>query len=85
MMKYKEKAVEGLTKGVESLFRKNNVEFIKGHGILTSPQEITVEMNDGSKRKIRTKHIIVATGSEAIPFPGLEVRKLHRVCIVVLA
>ena len=73
MMKQKLKAVEGLTKGVEILFRKNKVDYLKGHGRISSPHEVTVKMNDGSTRILHSKNIIIATGSEPINFPGLEV------------
>jgi dihydrolipoamide dehydrogenase len=75
MMKQKMKSVEGLTKGIEVLFKKNKVEYIHGHGRLSSPHEVTVDMNNGSKRTVRTKNIIIATGSEPVSFPGLNVRK----------
>lgn len=40
LMKYKEKAVKGLTSGIEFLFKKNKVEYIKGSGKFTSSNEI---------------------------------------------
>jgi dihydrolipoamide dehydrogenase len=72
MMKQKTKAVEGLTKGIETLFRKNKVDYIKGHGTIASPNEVAVKQSDGSTRVLRSKHIIIATGSEPVQFPGLK-------------
>lgn len=72
-MKSKDTAVSGLTKGVEFLFKKNNVEYIKGEASFASEHEIKVILNEGGERTVSGKNIIIATGSEATPFPGLEV------------
>jgi dihydrolipoamide dehydrogenase len=73
MMKQKEKAVATLTRGIESLFKKNGVEYLKGHGRILSPNEVEVEASDGQKQVVRTKNILIATGSEPTPFPGMEI------------
>jgi len=73
MMKSKDTAVAGLTKGVEFLFKKNNVEYIKGTASFTGEHEIKVNLTDGGEQTIVGKNIIIATGSEATPFPGLEI------------
>jgi dihydrolipoamide dehydrogenase len=70
LLKYKEKAVKGLTSGIEFLFKKNKVDYAKGYGKFTSKNEIEVDNNDGSKDTIKAKHIIIATGSEPSPLPG---------------
>jgi len=71
MMKKKEQAVTGLTKGIEVLFKKNGVTYVKGHGKITANQEITVETMDGKQEKIFAKNIVIATGSEPTPLPFL--------------
>ncbi|KAJ3409095.1 dihydrolipoamide dehydrogenase precursor [Chytridiales sp. JEL 0842] len=73
MMKQKEKAVSGLTRGVEGLLKKNKADYVKGWGTITSPKEVSVAGADGSKTVLKTKNIIIATGSEPSPFPGIEV------------
>lgn len=74
MMKAKETSVSGLTKGIEYLFKKNGVDYIKGTGTLTGENEIKVNPLDGGEAQTyRAKNIIIATGSEATPFPGLEI------------
>jgi len=73
MMKAKDTSVAGLTKGVEFLFRKNNVEYIKGTAAFSGEHEVKVNLNDGGEQTLRGKNIIVATGSEATPFPGLTI------------
>jgi dihydrolipoamide dehydrogenase len=72
-MKAKDTAVTGLTKGVEFLLKKNGAEYIKGAGTFINENEIKVQLNDGGESVIRGKNILIATGSEATPFPGLEI------------
>ncbi|KAI8627539.1 dihydrolipoyl dehydrogenase [Xylariaceae sp. FL1651] len=73
MMKAKDTSVTGLTKGIEFLFKKNGVEYIKGTGTFANEHEIKVALNDGGETSVKGKNIIIATGSEATPFPGLEI------------
>lgn len=73
MMKAKETSVNGLTKGIEFLFKKNGVEYIKGTGAFANENEIKVQLNEGGETSVRGKNILIATGSEATPFPGLEI------------
>ena len=72
MMKNKEKAVSILTKGVEFLFKKNKVTYLKGFGSFVSDKKISVKGEDGKKKEIEAKNIIIATGSEAMPMPNVE-------------
>ncbi|OLN94258.1 Dihydrolipoyl dehydrogenase, mitochondrial [Colletotrichum chlorophyti] len=72
-MKAKDTAVSGLTKGVEFLFKKNGVEYIKGTGSFVNENEIKVALNDGGETSVKGKNILIATGSEATPFPGIEI------------
>ncbi|CAK0784019.1 dihydrolipoamide dehydrogenase precursor [Coccomyxa viridis] len=73
MMAQKDKAVTGLTKGVEGLFKKNKVEYVKGWGKLNSTNEVEVALLDGGSTTLRAKNIIIATGSEVAPLPGIEI------------
>jgi pyruvate/2-oxoglutarate dehydrogenase complex dihydrolipoamide dehydrogenase (E3) component len=73
MMNAKDTAVSGLTKGIEFLFKKNNVEWIKGTGSFQDEHTIKVELNEGGERSVKAKNIIIATGSEATPFPGMTI------------
>ena len=72
MLGRKDKIVEGVTKGVEFLFRKNKVTWIKGAGTLTGPTEVKVTGN-GADQQLTAPHIIIATGSEVMPLPGVEI------------
>lgn len=73
MMKAKDDSVAGLTKGVEFLFKKNKVDYIKGTGSFADEHSVDVTLVDGGQTQIRGKNIVIATGSESTPFPGLEI------------
>jgi dihydrolipoamide dehydrogenase len=70
LMKQKDKAVTGLTSGIEFLFKKNKVDYVKGWGKFASANEIDVDLNGGGSDRIKAKNIIIATGSEPSPLPG---------------
>jgi dihydrolipoamide dehydrogenase len=68
----KDKIVKGLTGGVEFLFKKNKIDWIKGSGRLAGKG--TIEITDGDKQTISAKkEIIVATGSQPRSIPGIEI------------
>jgi dihydrolipoyl dehydrogenase len=68
----KDKIVKGLTGGVELLFKKNKIDWIKGSGRLAGRGQ--VEVTDGQKGTITArKDIIVATGSQPRSVPGIEI------------
>ena len=62
MMAQKDKAVSNLTKGIEGLFKKNKVNYVKGYGKFISPSEVSVDTIDGGNVVVKGKNIIVATG-----------------------
>jgi dihydrolipoamide dehydrogenase len=70
MHKAKDDSVGQLTKGVEFLFKKNKVEWIKGKGRIAGPGQVEVTAADGAKSIVRAKNIVIATGSEPTPLPG---------------
>jgi dihydrolipoamide dehydrogenase len=72
MLDQKSKVVKELTQGIEFLFRKNKVTSIAGHGRIIGPGAVQVDANDGSRRDLTAKNIIIATGSEVVPLPGIE-------------
>ncbi len=71
MMSSKESSVATLTKGVEFLFKKNKVTYIKGVGSFNEKNEILVK-NDKSEIKIKTDKTIISTGSEPLSLPGID-------------
>ena len=72
----KSKIVSKHAKGLEFLMKKNKVETVRGYGRLTGPAQsgvLTVEVIDAGKSSLlKTKNVILATGSEARMIPGLE-------------
>jgi len=73
MLKAKLKAVNGLTKGVEFLFKKYKVDYVKGWGKFKNQNEIEVDGLDGKQSTLKTKNVIIATGSEPTPIPGIDI------------
>ncbi len=72
MMSNKNKSVQVLTKGVEFLFKKNKVTYIKGKGVLFSKNDIVV-YNNNNKENFKTKNIVIATGSSVTSLPGIDI------------
>ncbi|HEX5280614.1 MAG TPA: dihydrolipoyl dehydrogenase [Micropepsaceae bacterium] len=72
MMAEKQQVVEQLTKGVEFLFRKNKVEGIVGRAKITAPGHVQIKSQSGT-REISAGHIVIATGSEVTPLPGVKI------------
>jgi dihydrolipoamide dehydrogenase len=70
MMARKEKVVRQGTQGIAGLFRKNKVERMTGTGRLVAPDRVAVTGADG-ETVVETAHVLIATGSEPIPLPGL--------------
>jgi dihydrolipoamide dehydrogenase len=61
-------AVKGLTGGVEYLFKKNKVEWLKGHATFVDPHTVAV-----ADRTVTAKNIVIATGSSVTPLPGITI------------
>ena len=72
MMSNKNKSIQVLTKGVEFLFKKNKVTYIKGKGVLFSENDIVV-YEKNNKTSYKAKNIVIATGSEVASLPGIEI------------
>ncbi len=69
MMSRKDKVVGDLTGGIEFLFKKNKVDYLKGVGRIKAPGEVTLD----GKKSVKGTHILIATGSESTPLSGVEV------------
>jgi dihydrolipoamide dehydrogenase len=72
MLKKKSDTVEQLTGGVAHLFKKNNVTRVLGRGKITAPGKVSVTGADGKTTELSAKHILIATGSNVAPLPGVE-------------
>ena len=72
MLQQKDAAVDGLTKGVEFLMKKNKVAVFYGAGEIVAPGKVRVSA-DGKTSDLATKNIIIATGSEVTPLKGVDI------------
>jgi dihydrolipoamide dehydrogenase len=74
LMARKEKVVKTLVGGVEFLFKKSGVRYLKGKGKFLDPHTIEVAMADGTAEKVTAANVIIATGSvpAKIPIQGLD-------------
>ncbi len=72
MMSNKDKSVKVLTKGVEFLFKKNKVTYLKGKGVIFSKNDVVVYENE-KKQSYKTKNIVIATGSFPTSIPGVDI------------
>ncbi len=72
MMSAKEKSVQVLTKGVEYLFKKNKVTYLKGKGVIFSKNDVVVYNND-NRVSYKTKNIVIATGSQVTSLSSIKI------------
>jgi len=63
--------VKGLTGGIEGLFKKNKVDYLKGYGSFETSTLLNVTGPDNSVEQVTAKNVLIATGSEPTPFPGI--------------
>ena len=68
----KDKVVGDLTKGIEFLFKQNKVAYVKGAGRLLGGGKIAVT-GSGGEQTLEAKNIIIATGSDVMPLPGVTI------------
>ncbi len=73
MMSRKDKVVIDLTKGIEFLFQKNKIAYLKGAARLLGANKISVAANGAAGQTIEAKNIVIASGSEVMPLPGVEI------------
>lgn len=63
---------EGMSKGVQFLFKKNKIDQVAGHGRLVDGQTVSVTDKDGKETRITAKNIILATGARSKELPNLK-------------
>jgi len=73
MMGRKDRVVTTLTRGVEFLFRKNKVDWRKGTARIAAPGRVAIAGADGSAQEVEAGAIVIATGSESVPLPGIAI------------
>lgn len=72
MMKRKDSIVDGLTGGIDYLFKKNKVTRYFGHGRVSGLGKVTIRHEDGSSSELTAKHVVLATGSNVATLKGVE-------------
>ena len=73
MMSFKDEGVDGNTKGIEFLFKKNKAEPVYGTAKIAGAGKVEVALNEGGTRTLEAKNIVIATGSDVMPLPGVEI------------
>ena len=73
MMGHKDKVVKDNTKGIEFLFKKNKVTSYHGTASIKSATQVDVTSEDGKIESLKTGSVLIATGSESAPLPGVEI------------
>ncbi len=68
MLAYKDDTIKSNTQGIEFLFKKNKIDWVQGWGEIAGPGEVKV-----GDKSLKTKNIVIATGSEPASLPGVEV------------
>lgn len=71
VIEHSRSCAERLRKGVQGLLKKNRIELVSGRGRLSGPK--AVDVDGESQRTLEADHVIVATGSEELVLPGIEV------------
>jgi hypothetical protein len=67
--------------GIEGLFKKNKVEYVKGWGKFKSPTEVEVTAADGTTSVVKAKNVVIATGSDVAPLPGVPIDEERYGCV----
>lgn len=62
---------DGMSKGVQYLFKKNKIDLIEGTGKLTADRKVLVSKNDGTSVTLEAPHVILATGARSRQLPNL--------------
>ena len=73
MLARKDKIVSELTQGIEFLFKKNKITYVKGRGRIKQAGLVEVTEGEDKGKELTTSKILIATGSESTPIPGIDV------------
>lgn len=73
MLAFKAEGVEGNVKGIDFLFKKNRIEAHHGSARIVAPGRVAVTGEDGEARELEAKAIVIATGSDVAPLPGVTI------------
>jgi dihydrolipoamide dehydrogenase len=73
MMARKDQVVSTLTRGVEYLFRKNKIDWLRGKARIAAPGQVAVSGDDGDVSEVAAGAVVIASGSESAPLPGVAI------------
>jgi dihydrolipoamide dehydrogenase len=73
MMVFKQEAIDGNTKGIDFLLRKNKIAVFRGTGVIRGTGRLEVQAADGATQQLAAKSTIIATGSEAARLKGMDI------------
>ncbi len=73
MLAFKQEGIDGNTKGVEFLLKKNKIDAFNGTGRILAPGKVEVKAEDGTVQTLETKNIVIATGSDVAQLPGVTI------------
>jgi dihydrolipoamide dehydrogenase len=73
LLKFKDQAIDGNTKGVAFLFKKNKIDSHQGVGRILGAGKVEVKAADGKTQVLETKNIVIATGSDVAKLKGIEI------------
>jgi len=72
MVKRSREVANGMSKGIQFLFKKNKIEHLAGTGKVLPGKKVEVTANDGTRKEYHASHIILATGARSREIKGLE-------------
>lgn len=81
MMRHKEKCIRANVGGIEFLLKKNGIDSFQGHGQILESGRVRVAHSDGRSVEVTARALVIATGSEPSPLPGLSVAVDERVIL----
>jgi dihydrolipoamide dehydrogenase len=73
LLKFKDEAVDGNTKGVDYLLKKNKIDAVHGTGKIVGGGKVEVKGADGKTQTLETKNIVIATGSDVAKLRGVDI------------
>ncbi|MCR4519892.1 MULTISPECIES: dihydrolipoyl dehydrogenase [Bosea] len=73
MMAHKQETIDANVTGVGFLLKKNKIDAFQGTASIPAAGKVVVTAEDGKAQEIETKNIVIATGSESAPLPGVTI------------
>ena len=73
MMSFKQSGIDGNVKGISFLFKKNAIEEVRGEARFVAPDSIEIALLDGGTRTLQARNVVIATGSDVTPLPGVTI------------